>query len=345
MTTIERMLRQTLLLLLAGLVSFACAGGTASDDGGSETHFLTRCSASCPADLTCQCGVCTLPCSDAAGCSALSRDAACVDSAARVAEGRCDEPPAAGFCDVSCLADSDCSSFGSAARCESGYCRDSDPPPPDGGSPGTCEPSPLQPSQVAVLGDVQIMLSAFTAELEAAAVAAGAIPDGGQFRDYADSSTSFLAENGLNIGGQYQTSRGEGPARIVVMNGGATDMLSNPCRDVAPGECAAIDAAASGAEALFAQMRDDGVEHVVYFFYPDVLSNDGLKAGLDVLRPVIQNACGRSALPCHWLDLRPIFAGHDDYLTGADGLVFSDTGARVAASAVWDLVEARCLRR
>lgn len=339
------MLRHALVLFGATLVGFACASGSASDDGGSETHFLSRCSASCEAGLTCQCGVCTEPCSDGASCSALAPDAACVGSAARVAQGRCAEPPAAAFCDVSCLADSDCSSFGSAARCENGYCRDSDPPPPDGGSPGTCELSPLQPTEVAVLGDVQIMLSPFTAELEAAAVAAGAIPDGGQFRDYADSGTSFLAENGLNIRTQYETSRGDGAARIVVMNGGATDMLSNPCSDAAPGECAAIDAAASGAEALFAQMRDDGVEHVVYFFYPDVLSNDGLKAGLDELRPVLQNACGRSALPCHWLDLRPIFEGHDDYLTGADGLVFSEAGAGVAAAAVWDLVEARCLRR
>lgn len=330
-------------LLVVSLVSFACSSGTPQNGGGSETHFLSRCSESCPVGLTCECGVCTKPCSDAAICSALSAEAACVASAARVAQGRCAEAPSA-FCDVSCLANSDCSSFGAGARCENGYCRDSDPPPPDGSS-GTCEPSPLLPSDVAVLGDVQIMLSAFTAELEAAAALAGAIPDGGKVRDYADSGTSFLAENGLNIHGQYAMSRGEGPARIVVMNGGATDMLSNPCRDSAAGECAAIDAAASGAETLFTQMLDDGVEHLVYFFYPDVLSNAGLKEGIDELRPVIQNACGRSALPCHFLDLRPIFAGHNDYLTGADGLVFSDTGARVAAFAVWDLVEARCLRR
>ncbi len=343
MKGIERAMRAALSLLVVVLVAFACSSGTAEHEGGSETHFLSHCHASCAAGLSCQCGVCTRPCSAAEECSTLAAEAACVGSTARVAQGRCVEPPASAFCDVSCLADGDCASLGHAARCRDGYCRDSEPPPP--GPTGTCAPSPLLPSDVAVLGDVQIMLSAFTAQLEAAAAMAGAVPNDGQFRDYADSGTSFLAENGLSIHSQYQISRGEGAARIVVMNGGATDMLSVPCRDLAPGECSAIDAAASGAEALFSQMLEDGVEHVVYFFYPDALGNAGLKQGIDELRPVIQNACGRSALPCHWLDLRPVFAGHDDYLTGVDGIVFSETGARVAALAVWDLVEARCLRR
>ena len=49
-------------------------------------------------------------------------------------------------------------------------------------------------------------------------------------------------------------------------------------------------------------------------------------------------------MPCHWLDLRPVFEGHyASYVTGVDGIVFSDAGAHAAAQALWDLVEERCI--
>ncbi len=87
-----------------------------------------------------------------------------------------------------------------------------------------------------------------------------------------------------------------------------------------------------------------GVEHVVYFFYEDATANADLKAGIDVLRPFIENVCGKSPVPCHWLDLRPVFKGHyAEYVTGVDGIVFSDAGARAAAQAIWKLIEERCI--
>jgi len=83
---------------------------------------------------------------------------------------------------------------------------------------------------------------------------------------------------------------------------------------------------------------------VVYFFYADATVNEALREGIDVLRPLVENACGRSPVPCHWLDLRPVFEGHSaEYATGVDGIVFSDAGARAAAEAIWSLVEERCI--
>ncbi|HEX2672789.1 MAG TPA: SGNH/GDSL hydrolase family protein, partial [Polyangiaceae bacterium] len=86
----------------------------------------------------------------------------------------------------------------------------------------------------------------------------------------------------------------------------------------------------------------DGVEHVVYFFYGDPVGNPTLKDGLDLLRPLLQNACGRSAVPCHWLDLRPVFAGHPEYV-GTDGLVFTDAGASAAAAATFAFMQKQCV--
>jgi hypothetical protein len=131
--------------------------------------------------------------------------------------------------------------------------------------------------------------------------------------------------------------------RVIVMNGGATDMLNDACATDPTPACPAAQAAVRGAEALFEQLAADGVEHVVYFFYPDATSNESLKSGIDTLRPLVQNACGKSRVACHWLDLRPIFAGHPDYLVGTDGIVFGDAGAQAAATAVFSLMTARCI--
>jgi hypothetical protein len=57
---------------------------------------------------------------------------------------------------------------------------------------------------------------------------------------------------------------------------------------------------------------------------------------------LLRNACGRSPLPCHWLDLRDTFADHPEYV-GAQGLVFTDAGANVAASVTFAFMQKQCL--
>jgi hypothetical protein len=194
-----------------------------------------------------------------------------------------------------------------------------------------------------VLGDVLIQLSTFATELDQQAQNAGLLAPGAHYRNYAASGTSFLAAGPLSIATQYAQARAERPVRVVVMNGGATDMLNDACASDPTPACPAAQAAVRGAELLFERLAADGVEHVVYFFYPDATNNESLKSGIDTLRPLVQNACGKSQVACHWLDLRPIFTGHPDYLVGADGIVFGDAGAQAAATAVFQLMTARCV--
>jgi hypothetical protein len=311
---------------------------------GSETHFLRACG-TC-AEGECRCGVCTRRCAAASECGALSEAAACVPLAPRVATQRCGAvEQASAICDVSCLSDSECAALSSEFRCEAGFCRvpDSHGPP----QPAVCVAPQRAASDVVVLGDSLIEFSSFTASLEAAAQAAGALGSGETFRSYASHLDSFIAEGPLSIATEYKSAQADGIPRVIVMDGGATDLLNAPCGVAPTANCAAVTAAAEGAEKLFAQFAADGVEHVVYFFYPDYSAPRGqaaLAAGLDVLRPLLQSACGRAAIACHWLDLRPLFAGHPDYLA-ADGIVLGDAGARVTANAVWSLIEQRCIAK
>jgi len=203
-------------------------------------------------------------------------------------------------------------------------------------------PSPPVASEVLVLGDSLIELSSFADQLEQRAIAAGGLAQGEHFRVHASYLKSFLAEGVLSISAQYSAARQEGATRIVIMDGGETDVLNDVCPSPATEQCDAIQAAAKGAEQLLKQMADDGVQHVAYFFYPDPIGNEAVKERLDVLRPVIENVCGRVPIACHWIDLRPAFAAHADYLA-ADGLVFSDTGAGACAESVWQRLQQRCV--
>ena len=245
---------------------------------------------------------------------------------------------ASSACDLACLTDADCAGLAGSFRCQAGYCRNASAPEPE---PALCTVSPLAGSDIAVIGDSLIELSPFTADLEASLVSAGALADGDHVRDYASHLYSVLAGGTLGISNQWTSALADGPVRVVVMDGGATDVLNSPCGSAPTADCPAVQAAATGAEALLAEFAADGVEHVVYAFYNDV-DNAPVKAGIDVMRPFIENACGRALLPCEFLDLRPSFAGHPEYLA-ADGIVWSDAGAAVSADAVTSVMVDRCV--
>lgn len=329
------------LALVLGALAAGCESGAAAGGEGSETHFLESCASSCADGLECLCGVCTRACTDGSECSSLGGFVTCTDATPRLADGRCESLDEPRLCDVPCLADADCAPLGSAA-CERGFCRVT-PGSSGPGEPLDCEASPLGASEVMVLGDVVIELSSFATQLETTAQSSGGLGAGEHFRNYASSVLSFLALNEFSMSMQYEAARAEGSARVVIMDGGAADVLNLPCGVAPAPDCPAVLDAIEGAEALLRTMADEGVEHVFYFFYPDPTMNEGLRAGIDTLRPLLENACGRSPVACHWLDLRPTFEGHSDYLVGVDGLVFGEEGALAGASAVWSLMQDRCV--
>jgi len=340
--TLEWILRgvRALAPLLVGVALIFSCNTPESSREGSETHFLTSCEGSCADGAQCICGVCTKACTRQTDCAAWPDVASCAPLAPRVAEQRCSAVELGAMCDVSCLTDTDCSKLAADRVCDFGFCRQlgrrSEPPKL------SCSPSKLAPADVLILGDVLIELSIFTAQLEQAAVNAGILAPNEHYRDQAMAVSSLLAPGQFSFDNQYSNARVEGPARVIIMDGGATDVLTGQCAGMLTPECPAAQAAVTGAEQLFTRFAKDGVEHVVYFFYGDPVANPTLKDGLDLMRPLLRNVCGRSAVACHFLDLRPIFAGHPEYV-GMDGLVFTDAGATAAAAATFAFMQTQCV--
>jgi hypothetical protein len=324
----------SLLLALAG-----CEGSANVRELGSETHFLRSCATTgCDDGFTCLCGVCTQGCFANASCSGLAEGASCVPSAARVADGSCEDQGVTAFCDLTCENDADCAGLAEPAHCDAGFCRSgpSEPAP-------TCPRTDTSGARVVVFGDALIELSPFTSHLEDLARAEGSLAQGANFRAYATALNSFLAGESQSLAVQYDLAREDGPFSVAVMNGGETDMLQLSCGDTPESSCSAVQNAITGLNQLFSRMTADGVSEVIYFFYADPVNRPMVKAGLDVLRPLAESACEAAPLPCHFIDLRPVFQDHYDDYVGDDGLVFSEAGARASADTVWTRMENECV--
>jgi len=339
---IQHLVRALSGLLCALVLVFSCGEASSPPQEGSETHFLQTCSASCPSGMKCVCGACTSACNDNLVCDALSGAARCTSMSPRVAQLRCGEASPARTCDVACVDALDCSLLDRDFACIDGYCRTPSFSPPVV-EPRSCSASNLQPEDVLILGDVLIELSTFAAELEARANEADKLAAGAHYRNRASSGNSFFGGTVFTYASVYATAKAERPARVVIMDGGATDVLNNNCAGMLNNDCPAAVAAVEGAERLFETFAADGVEHLVYFYYHDAVENSNLRDGIDLLRPLLRNVCGKSPVPCHFVDLKAPFAGHPEYSTGVDGIVFSDVGAGVAADAVWAMMEERCV--
>ena len=351
---LSRVKSRITILLAALALAFSC-NRESTDPTGGETHFLTRCEPNadtCGDRLTCICGVCTQPCADRASCLGLPV-AQCVPGCVT------DHAPAPGVCEVSCVGDADCSVVSGAHRCDQGVCRagslasgDAGPGTAgaggaggDGagaGAGGACNGAAVPANQVLVIGDSFFATThQITAYVEGLARDAGSVSVGERYRDRSSLISNALALGGNGIADQYEAGVSEAEVKVVIMNGGGADALLGSC-DSANASCAVVEAAAAAAEALFAKMATDSVEHVVYAFYPDP-GDMNVKARVDALRPLIQSACESAPVPCHWLDLRATFAGHYADYVAADQLNPSDAGARASAEAIWATMQQYCI--
>jgi hypothetical protein len=343
------------ILLTALALAFSCKPESGEPTGG-ETHFLTRCepnSDTCGDRLSCVCGVCTLPCAERAACQAWPA-AQCVPSIAGCGSG---SAGATGVCEVACVGNADCTVVSAAHRCEQGVCRagalatggagaassgtGGASGATDGGA-SACSSRTVPANQVLIIGDSFFATThQITAYLEGLARDAGAVSLGERYRDRSNLPSNALALAGNGIAEQYTSGVSEAEVKVVIMNGGGADVLLGSC-DGANSSCAVITAAAAAAQALFARMASDGVQHVVYAFYPDP-GDPNVKAKVDALRPLIQSACENAPLPCHWLDLRSLFAGHYAEFIQPDQLNPTDAGARATAQGIWALMQQYCI--
>ncbi len=158
------------------------------------------------------------------------------------------------------------------------------------------------------------------------------------FRDYAVPGAKFA-----DVAAQYATAKNQPPGEtVVVLTGGLSDILLS-CDDSAPGnaECKQlVDDMVDDLETLLAQMAADGVDHVIYFFYPYITSSI-TNTTIDYAYLLVRPACvGRSN--CHFIDLRAVFDNHLEWI-GADGIHPSGSGYTAIAQEIWDVMKAECI--
>jgi lysophospholipase L1-like esterase len=213
-----------------------------------------------------------------------------------------------------------------------------------GGSP-ECVKGVTEGSDVLLIGDSFIALSRdITEVLIALARDAGALAAGDSYRDNSASGTQLSGGISPQIPVQYANGQNQAPVKHVIMDGGGNDMLNNTCSDPPTSSCEGIQKAVAAVETLFTQMGTDGVESVVYFFYPENQTNATQRAKVDVLRTELQAICYSSVSPkCYGVDLRPVFEGHFSEYVMSDGIHPTAAGSQASAEAIWKVMQDNCV--
>jgi lysophospholipase L1-like esterase len=208
-----------------------------------------------------------------------------------------------------------------------------------------CEKGTTKGKDVLLIGDSFIALSRdITKDLIAIARDDGALAVSDSYRDNSVSGTQLFGGISPQIPVQYASGEKDAPAKVVVMDGGGNDMLNNTCSDPPTESCQAIQSAVTAVKDLFVQMGKDGVETVVYFFYPENQKNATQRAKIDVLRTQLQEVCYSSVSPrCYGVDLRPVFDGHFTEYVLSDGIHPTAAGSQASAEAIWSVMKQNCI--
>lgn len=225
-------------------------------------------------------------------------------------------------------------------------------------APATCSASGVKASEVVMIGDSYYHITEIPQNLWQHARSAGLLGEGETYRYYYMSG-AMMAKSSLiaPIPTQYDQARTEDPAiRYVIMNGGGNDVLvgDRSCLTQAPPQnagCAKTIADAVGAaRTLFQKMAADGVEKVIYSFYPH-MPKFGLFQGdapaindtLDYGEAEARKACEENVSPpCVFVSTVAAFEGHEDYLNPLD-VHASPAGSKVAGQLIWDAMVQHCI--
>lgn len=206
-----------------------------------------------------------------------------------------------------------------------------------GGSTGTgdCVKGQTKGNEVVIIGESFIAAGSIPTELEKLAKAAGSLASSEKYIMNAVSGTLLSGGASNSIPKQFASAAASNTLKYVVMDGGGNDCL----------QANNGDAALTAATALFKDMQTEGIQKIMYFFYPDPLgsfASGNLKPCLDALRPKMQALCeGLTAPKCYWLDLRPTWNGHSEYTS--DGIHPTAAGSVASAKAIWDVMVKNCI--
>jgi lysophospholipase L1-like esterase len=241
-------------------------------------------------------------------------------------------------------------------------------PPSDGSEDDSIEDRSLcsmSGNEVGIIGDSYVDFTTFTQHLEDLAREAGALAPGETYVDHALAGASL---NGFpSIPTQWpealadSRARGAERIRLVIMTGGGNDILVNnrqcldfpSVADITDACKAVVSAALDTAGDLFEQFALDGVEALVYFYYPhlprfSLFGGSNPNTMLDYSLPLVRRQCEAQVdPPCYFVDLSPSFDDGSGFarpeLIAIDGIHPTDAGAVLMADAVWTTMTDHCL--
>jgi lysophospholipase L1-like esterase len=238
--------------------------------------------------------------------------------------------------------------------------------------PDLCQ---LEPSQVVVLGDsyfaldpdAQVDNKPFRRNLEALALAAGALEADEHYRDYS-ASYAFMTPGVFPIVPavleQYEQACVADPQMgLLIVNGGGNDVLvgnrtcleyPSPVEFAADASCVAtIDKTVDAAASLLDNAFEQGAQAAVFVSYAHFAS--GLRSGsypntfIDYAAPKLRAVCeAQRRGRCYFVDMRAMFdrdadGRSDPEFIYSDGVHPSAEGSKVIAEAVWKVIEEQCL--
>jgi lysophospholipase L1-like esterase len=216
-----------------------------------------------------------------------------------------------------------------------------------GGAMAPCMKGQTKGSQVVMIGDSYIQIpGTLQGDIQTLARMEGGLGASDTYRNYAVSGTSL--GNG-QIPSQYETAKTVSKdIKVVIMDGGGNDVLIlNPqCLSAKPAANNAscvmtVQNATDAAKKLLDEMAGDGVEDVIYFFYPAVPAVTG--DILDYSEPKAADFCNNATKPrCHFVSTKAAFAGKSG-LIGLDNIHPTTDGAQLIANLIWDRMTQDCV--
>jgi hypothetical protein len=216
------------------------------------------------------------------------------------------------------------------------------------------------PDQGVIIGDSYINWPSHTLPADLAREA------GETWRLYAVGGASLQAGGIVPqfVTDQFEQAISDDPnIKLLVMDGGGNDVLladtlkypgSDACTSSGSSKlpiCKTVVAETIAAfQKLIARAAEVGVQNIVYFFYPTVPNGTALGGPMpneiaDYARPMWKSACdGAEAkvsgkLKCHFVDMVPVFKGHDDWFALGDIHPTPDGSAAMAKAIVAKMKE------
>jgi hypothetical protein len=202
----------------------------------------------------------------------------------------------------------------------------------DGWADGSaCSAAKVTADEVLWIGDSWILVTGSEhTRVRDLARAAGAIGPNDDYVIGAAAASTLAA-----IANQYAAREaGATKVKVVIMDGGTWDTI------LANGSDASVNSVVATFDQFLTQVANDGtVQHIVYIMLPAI----PLIPGAAALSPLLRQSCGASTVPCHFLDLQPIWSAHPEYTDTNLGFLPTEDGSKAVADAIWGVMQQYCI--